>query len=186
MVWHKTILGCILCLCISACAETQDMSKKEVSEGRLTNIKVGGPGPDDPGPLPVKCDHQFLPSKQEQLCQRLLCVEKEVLGLEVDVLIPDFEFSELMFARLPETRDPNTFGLICRKTKHAVGKFRLEQTVLSDRVERSLSTKHTKFLANGKLSKLSGVANKDKNHGYRGSLKGEVSFTLLAPLLQAE
>jgi len=181
---QKAILNFILGLCVSACAETSNMQKKELPEERLKQT-VDNPGIEGPV-VSERCNHRFLPSKQEQLCQRLLCVEKAVLNLEIDVLLPDFEFSELRFERLSETQGSNTFGLICVDSNKPVGKFSLKQTVLYERVERSLSTTHTRFLANGTLSKVASFSGKGKNEGYQGSVEGNVSFTLLAPLLQAE
>jgi hypothetical protein len=172
---------------MSACAETSDMSQKEPTKEVVSNIVAGSAPTSKKRISHVKpqCDRQFSPSKQEQLCQRLLCAEKASLQLTVDVLIPEFEFSGLKFTRLHESQDRDSFGLICKDRNQAIGKFRLKPTVHSARVERSLSTKHTEFLANGTLSNISRVFDNGKNRVFRGDVEGYVSFTLLAPLTKA-
>lgn len=187
MLSQKAILSCVVGLCMSACAETSDVSQKELTKEVVSNIVAGSTPASKKRISRVKpqCDRQFSSSKQEQFCQRLLCAEKTSLQLMIDVLIPEFEFSGLKFTRLHGSQDRDTFGLICKDHNQAIGKFRLKQTVHSARVERSLSTKHSDFLANGTLSNISRVSDNGKNRVFRGDVEGYVSFTLLAPLTKA-
>ena len=182
---HKAIFSCILGLCISACAETSVISNTQ-PELEVEPADVRRQADLPPKPVqehaPKRCTRQFLPTKQEQLCQRLICAEKNMLNSEIDILLPEFEFNELKFKRLSEKYGSNKFGLICYSNGNAIGQFQLSHTVSDDRIKRSLLGEQEDFLASGTLSKVRIIENKRESIDHQNGVEGNISFTRLAPL----